>query len=166
MFHINQLIFDITFIVNVVPYHSGNIKHVIKLYTTLLLVFPKIIINGPAQVVAGTTVSIKCLVLEGRPSPDIHITTPSGEIIAVSMIMFTATSNDTGNYTCVGSTSQITVTASHHLSVTVSMVNGKWLYIQHQHDIYTSACIESSVNPYLIEGILSIDTSMYLGICL
>ena len=107
-----------------------------NLYTTLLLVFPEIIINGPVQVVAGTTVSINCSVLQGRPSPDIHITTPSGEIIEISVIMFTATSNDTGNYTCVGSTSQIKVTASHHLSVTT--VNGKWLHIQCQHDIYTS----------------------------
>jgi len=94
-------------------------------YIKLSLVSPKIIISGPIQVFDGTTVSIKCLVLEGGPSPDIYITTPSGETITVSEIMFTATLNDTGNYTCVGNSSQITLTASHHLSVTVNVVNGK-----------------------------------------
>jgi len=76
-------------------------------------------------VLNGTTVSIKCSVLEVGPSPDIHITTPSGETISVSKIMFTATLNDTGNYTCVGNSSQITLTASHYLSVAVDMINGK-----------------------------------------
>ena len=107
--------------------HIGNALrkciHCVMCNNLLSLVSPKIIISGPVQVLDGTAVSIKCSVLAGGPSPDIHITTPSGETITVSEIIFTATLNDTGNYTCVGNTSQVTLTASHHLSVTV--VNGK-----------------------------------------
>jgi len=42
------------------------------------------------------------------------------------MICFTATSNNTGNYTCVGSTALATVTATYYLSVTDNMKEGTY----------------------------------------
>jgi len=86
-------------------------------------VFPKLIINGPSEAIVGTNVSIECIVEKGRPSPNIHIIPPSGGPKTDSKIIFTATLNDTGNYTCVGNTPLITVTVSHLLLVTTTYIN-------------------------------------------
>ena len=102
-------------------------------FISQLIVFPKIRIEGPSSALSGNIISITCSVLEGRPSPNIHIIIPSGETITANMICFTATSNNSGNYTCVGSTAQATVTATYYLSVTDNMENGKELCVQNKH---------------------------------
>ena len=94
-----------------------------ELYVVQFLVFPKLIISGPSEAIVGTNVSIECIIEKGRPSPNIHIITPSGELNTNSEIIFTATLNNTGNYTCVGSTALITVAVSHLLLVTATYIN-------------------------------------------
>ena len=78
---------------------------------------PNLLMYGPTLVVSGTIVHINCTQLEGRPPADLHITTPQGVIIPDYKISFSATVNDTGNYTCTGNTSLITITEEHYLLV-------------------------------------------------
>jgi len=56
------------------------------------------------------------------------------------MIWLTVTSNNSGNYTCVGSTAQATVTATYYLSVTDNMDNGKELGIKFARALIKQAC--------------------------
>ena len=81
---------------------------------------------GPSQAVIGTNVSINCsIAVEGDLNPDIHITTPLGETINASEIVFTAMPNNTGNYSCNAFISKIMLKARHHLLV----INGEYLRI-------------------------------------
>lgn len=72
---------------------------------------------GPSLAISGTVVHINCTQLEGRPPADLYITTPQGAVIPYSKITFTATVNDTGNFTCTANTSWTTATEKHYLLV-------------------------------------------------
>ncbi|XP_065891787.1 uncharacterized protein [Dysidea avara] len=79
---------------------------------------PEIIMYGPSQAVIGTNISINCsIAVEGDLNPDIHITTPLGETINASEIVFTAMPNNTGNYSCNAFISKTMLKARHHLLV-------------------------------------------------
>ena len=81
------------------------------------------------MVQTGTKVQLTCSQLEGKPA-NISLVTPSNTVIQHSMITFTATPNDTGNYLCVASVSSINVTASHYL---------------HVYGMYSCQCLPSCV---------------------
>ena len=65
----------------------------------------------------GEIVNIICTVLEGRPSPDVHISSPLGEITEKHEITFSAKAQHTGKYTCTANISTQIVTEDHYLYV-------------------------------------------------
>jgi len=81
------------------------------------IVLPKISIDGPRIAHIGEIVSITCTILEGRPVPDIWISSPLGVIAKSLEITFSAEVNHTGYYTCTGNISTQFVTEDHYLLV-------------------------------------------------
>ena len=77
---------------------------------------PKVMIEGPNQTDVGSTVTIQCNVLEGYPLPSVYIITPRGQTDQSTMT-FSATIEDTGNYSCVANNSLATVTSNLSLIV-------------------------------------------------
>ena len=112
-----------------------------------MLAPPKVVIEGPNQTDVGSSVSIRCNVLEGYPPPTVSITTPQQEDIKDSMIIFEATMKDSGNYTCVANNSVATVTTN--LSLTV---NGMKFFCRRQ-------LLTSRVNLFLLMYIANIITN-------
>ena len=75
------------------------------------LVLPEVMIEGPYKTDVGSTVTIRCNILEGYPLPSVYIITPRGQIDQ-STTTFNATKQDIGSYTCIASNSLATVTSS------------------------------------------------------
>ena len=86
-------------------------------FMVIHIVPPRVMMHGPSTAHNGTEVLLTCSVLEGRPSPDVRIVTPSNMAVSQHEIMFVATPNETGNYLCVANISSVTATASHYLYV-------------------------------------------------
>ena len=74
-------------------------------------------IRAPPEARRGSKVSINCTVLKGYPPPSVSITTPQGEVIKKSVLSFTATMEDAGDYTCVANNSVATVMITHPLTI-------------------------------------------------
>lgn len=65
----------------------------------------------------GSKVFINCTILKGQPLPNVTIITPKGEVIKDSVLSFTATMEDAGDYTCIANNSVATVRRTHSLIV-------------------------------------------------
>ena len=81
------------------------------------IVPPKVVIYTPAKAIIGSNISINCTILKGQPPPDVSIITPKGEVINESVLSFTVTMEDAGNYTCVANNSVATITITNSLTV-------------------------------------------------
>ncbi|XP_065891900.1 uncharacterized protein [Dysidea avara] len=147
------------------PYSCAAIAKFDKLSiqkTIQLQVHPKITMYGPSQAAIGTNVSINCsIAVKGDLTPDIYITTPLGETISASEIVFTAMPSNTGNYSCSVVTSKIVLKARHHLLV----VNDSTTSIQHLLQFlitfHSGDCFSKKLNNF--QSQLTFDLEQYIN---
>jgi len=74
-------------------------------------------VDGPMIAHNGEMVNITCTRLKGRPTPDIYISTPMGDIIENNNVTFYATLQHTGDYICTANISTVTVSERLYLLV-------------------------------------------------
>ena len=116
-----------------------------------MLAPPKVVIEGPNQTDVGSSVSIRCDVLEGYPLPTVSITTPQGEMTEQSLIMIPRTTmEDAGNYSCVANNLLATVTSNLSLIVYGSyaihvaiIITLSYIQIYSSHSIVDSSTMNS-----------------------
>ena len=80
------------------------------------LVDLRLTVDGPSEAIVGSSISIRCNVLEGYPLPSVFIINPRNQVNQ-SPVIFNVTLEDAGNYTCVANNSIATVTSNLLLTI-------------------------------------------------
>ena len=89
----------------------------IIIYVCIYIVDLDVIIYGPTEANIGSNVSINCTIVKGHPPPDVSIITPQGMVINDFIISFSATLNDSGNYTCIANNTVTIIARTHSLII-------------------------------------------------